>query len=78
MARLEPDVLLVGFATLSADDVWSLGGDENTEGVDPQRECYPSGQGVGGIDELVPAAELVTRIVDEAEGVLARLAPTRP
>lgn len=30
MARLEPDVLLVGFATLSADDVWSLGGDENT------------------------------------------------
>ena len=30
MARLEPDVLLVGFETLSADDVWSLGGNENT------------------------------------------------
>jgi hypothetical protein len=30
MARLEPDVLLVGFETLSADDVWSLGGDEDT------------------------------------------------
>ena len=23
--------------------------------VDPARECYPAGQGVGGIDELVPA-----------------------
>ncbi len=30
MARLEPDVLLVGFETLSADDVWSLGNDEDT------------------------------------------------
>ena len=30
MARLEPDVLLVGFDTLSADDVWSLGDDEDT------------------------------------------------
>jgi hypothetical protein len=30
MARLEPDVLLVGFQTLSADNVWALGSDENT------------------------------------------------
>jgi hypothetical protein len=30
MARLEPDVLLVGFDTLSADDVWSLGNNEDT------------------------------------------------
>ena len=30
MARLEPDVLLVGFETLSADDVWALGGNEDT------------------------------------------------
>lgn len=30
MARLEPDVLLVGFETLSADDVWALGDDEDT------------------------------------------------
>ena len=28
-------------------------------GVDPKRECYPAGQGVGAVDELVPAAELV-------------------
>jgi hypothetical protein len=30
MARLEPDVLLVGFETLSADIVWSLGDNEDT------------------------------------------------
>ena len=36
-------------------------------GVDPERECYPAGQGVGAIDELVPAGELVRRFVAEAE-----------
>jgi enoyl-[acyl-carrier protein] reductase II len=42
-------------------------------GVDPRRECYPAGQGVGAVDELVPAAELVTRFVDEAERALERM-----
>jgi enoyl-[acyl-carrier protein] reductase II len=49
-----------------------LGGDENTP-VDPDRECYPSGQGVGAIHELVPAGDLVHQIVEEAEAVLARI-----
>jgi enoyl-[acyl-carrier protein] reductase II len=46
-------------------------GDDAT-GVDPDRECYPAGQGVGAIDELVPAGELVRRFVAEAEAALAR------
>ena len=41
--------------------------------VDPTRECYPSGQGVGAIDELVPAGELVGRLMAEAEAALARV-----
>jgi len=41
-------------------------GDEATD-VDPDRECYPCGQGVGSIEEIVPAAELVARFVDEAD-----------
>jgi NAD(P)H-dependent flavin oxidoreductase YrpB (nitropropane dioxygenase family) len=40
--------------------------------VDPARECYPSGQGVGAIDELVPAADLVRRFVAEASHALAQ------
>jgi enoyl-[acyl-carrier protein] reductase II len=52
-----------------------LGGDESTEGVNLEREFFPAGQGVGAIDSLVPAGELVARFVDEAEAVLAKLRP---
>ncbi|MHB8438609.1 MAG: NAD(P)H-dependent flavin oxidoreductase [Acidimicrobiales bacterium] len=54
------------------DGAMHLGGDETTEHVDPERECYPAGQGVGAIDELVPAAELVRRFVAEAGEALER------
>jgi len=54
--------------------VFHLGGDENTPDVDPERECYPSGQGVGAITAIEPAADIVERIVREAEAVLATLA----
>jgi enoyl-[acyl-carrier protein] reductase II len=47
-----------------------LGADDTATGVDPDRECYPAGQGVGGIDELVPAGEVVRRFVSEAEAAL--------
>lgn len=50
-----------------------LGGDEHSAGIDPLIEFFPAGQGVGAIDELVPAGELVHRFVDEAEAVLAKL-----
>lgn len=51
-----------------------LGGDELTPGVDPDLEFMPAGQGVGAIDQLVPAAELVQQFVDDAEAVLRRSA----
>ena len=54
-----------------------LGGDSFSEGVDVDRECYPAGQGVGGISEVVPAADLVGRFVAEAEAALDRLAALR-
>jgi enoyl-[acyl-carrier protein] reductase II len=41
--------------------------------VDPARECYPSGQGVGSIDALVPAGELVGQLVADAEAALRRV-----
>jgi enoyl-[acyl-carrier protein] reductase II len=55
------------------DGAFHLGGGEDTPGVDPERECYPTGQGVGAIQTLIPAASLVTQIVDQAEQVLASL-----
>ncbi len=48
-----------------------LGGDETTD-VDPDKECYPAGQGVGAINEVIPAGELVRQIVAEAERALDR------
>lgn len=56
------------------DGAFHLGGGENTPDVDPDRECYPTGQGVGAIRTLIPAATLVAQIVDEAERVLAGMA----
>ena len=56
------------------DGAWHLGGGLDTPGVDPAREGYPTGQGVGAITSLEPAGDLVRRIVAEAEAVLADLA----
>jgi len=50
-----------------------LGAGEDAE-VDVTREFYPCGQGVGAIDELVPAGRLVGQFVEEAEQILRRLA----
>ncbi len=56
------------------DGAWHLGGGAATEGVDPSREGYPTGQGVGAITALEPAGDLVRRIVAEAEQVIASMA----
>jgi enoyl-[acyl-carrier protein] reductase II len=44
---------------------------------DVRREFMPCGQGVGAIDELVPAGDLVRRFVAEAEAVIDRVAGLR-
>jgi enoyl-[acyl-carrier protein] reductase II len=49
-----------------------LGAEGSPDGLDIDREFMPAGQGAGGIHELTPAAELVTRFVEEAEQALAR------
>jgi enoyl-[acyl-carrier protein] reductase II len=53
-----------------------LGAPDGTP-TDPRREFYPCGQGVGGIDSLEPAGEIVRRLVAEAEAVVDRLAAVR-
>lgn len=53
-----------------------LGAPDGTE-VDVDREFMPCGQGVGAIHELVPAGDLVHRMIDEAERSLARIDSSR-
>jgi enoyl-[acyl-carrier protein] reductase II len=50
---------------------------DDADGVDPDRECYPAGQGTGAIHDLVPAGVLVRQFVAEAEQALDRAAATR-
>src|SRR5215218_4752778 len=47
-------------------------GDHGGAPVDLKREFMPCGQGVGAINDLVPAGELVVHMVEEAERALAR------
>jgi enoyl-[acyl-carrier protein] reductase II len=65
-----PDQLAVAFN----DGTFHLGGDENTDGVDPRREGYPAGQAVGAITSIVPAGDIVRSIVAEAQCVIDALA----
>jgi enoyl-[acyl-carrier protein] reductase II len=45
--------------------------------VDPDREFWPAGQGVGAIHDLIPAGDLVRQLVAEAEATLDRVAALR-
>jgi len=44
------------------------------EDVDLERSCLPAGQGVGGIDEVLPVQEIVNRVLREARETIERLA----
>jgi enoyl-[acyl-carrier protein] reductase II len=53
-------------------------GDELDPGeVDPDKEFWPAGQGVGAIDELVPAGDVVRSMVAGAEKIVDRLTDLR-
>jgi enoyl-[acyl-carrier protein] reductase II len=43
------------------------------DSTDPQRTCMPAGQGIGGIGEIVPAGEVVRRVLGEAADVIGGL-----
>jgi len=74
--ELEPFPAQVG---RSMDDgAFHLGGDQATPGIDPDRECYPAGQGIGAISALAPAGDIVQTMVAEAETVLRRLSQELP
>jgi enoyl-[acyl-carrier protein] reductase II len=41
--------------------------------TDPERTMMPAGQGIGGITEVLPAAEIIRRLVREARETIRRL-----
>ncbi|MDB5418654.1 MAG: 2-nitropropane dioxygenase-like dioxygenase, partial [Phenylobacterium sp.] len=47
------------------------------EGLDPDRSAFAMGQSAGGIHDVLPAAEIVRRIMAEAEAALDRVTAFR-
>jgi enoyl-[acyl-carrier protein] reductase II len=43
------------------------------EATDPERTCMPAGQGIGAIRDIVPAGEIVRRVMSEAQQTVRRL-----
>jgi len=43
------------------------------QATDPHRTCMPAGQGIGGIAEILPAGEILARVVREARAVVGQL-----
>ncbi|WP_374469744.1 NAD(P)H-dependent flavin oxidoreductase [Phenylobacterium sp.] len=48
-----------------------------TEGLDADRSCFAMGQSAGGVHEVLPAGDIVRRIIAEAEASLDRVAALR-
>jgi enoyl-[acyl-carrier protein] reductase II len=51
--------------------IGGIGG--QTEGLVRDKSCFAMGQSAGGVHDIVPAGELVKRIMAEAGAALARL-----
>ena len=47
------------------------------EGLDPDKSCFAMGQSAGGVRDVLPAGEIVKRIMAEAEAALDRVAALR-
>jgi enoyl-[acyl-carrier protein] reductase II len=48
-----------------------------TEGLDPDKSCFAMGQSAGGVHDVLPAGEIVKRIMAEAEASIDRVAALR-
>lgn len=47
------------------------------EGLDADRSCFAMGQSAGGVRDVLPAGEIVNRIMSEAEAAIDRVASIR-
>jgi len=47
------------------------------EGLDADRSCFAMGQSAGGVHDVLPAAEIVARIMSEAEAAIDRVSAIR-
>jgi enoyl-[acyl-carrier protein] reductase II len=70
----DPSSILPFPQQMAASSQTGLLGYAGGEDVDIDRTCMPSGQGIGGINEILPAGEIVRRVVEEAKSTIERIA----
>ncbi|NWG46645.1 MAG: nitronate monooxygenase [Alphaproteobacteria bacterium] len=58
--------------SIKAGVIGGIGG--QVTDIDPSKDCLPMGQGCGAIHEVLPAAEIVRRMVAEARGAITLMA----
>jgi enoyl-[acyl-carrier protein] reductase II len=58
--------------SIRAGAMGGIGG--QIEGLDADRSCFAMGQSAGGIHEVLPAGEIVARLMREAEASIERIA----
>lgn len=58
--------------SVAAGVMGGIGG--KLEGLDPARDCLPMGQGAGAIHDVLPCAQIVERMMSEAQATIGRLA----
>jgi enoyl-[acyl-carrier protein] reductase II len=61
--------------SVQAGALGGIGG--QIEGLDNDKSCFAMGQSAGGIREVLPAGEIVRRLMSEAEGAIERVAKLR-
>jgi enoyl-[acyl-carrier protein] reductase II len=47
------------------------------EGLDADKSCFAMGQSAGGVKDVLPAGEIVSRILAEAEAAIDKVAAIR-
>ena len=66
-----PDQMVVSMQ----NNVWGYTSDDDT---DRTRTAFPSGQGIGGIEDIPKVADLMPRLVADTEAAIRRLSPLAP
>jgi len=68
---IQPFPIQAGIS-VSNEAMGGIGG--QTENLDPDKSCFAMGQSAGGVRDVLPAGEIVRRIMEEAEGSIRRVA----
>ncbi|MEL6856803.1 MAG: nitronate monooxygenase [Pseudomonadota bacterium] len=63
--------------SVQTDVIGGIGGVTDETRLDGSKSCFAMGQSAGGVSDILPVKDIVTRIMDEAEAAIGRVASLR-